>query len=180
MKGKYYILILLVPIFLCSSFVFSHNTQQSSFKLFLSDNNDNFIEIILSQYGVEQALINKYPDLNLQSITPKDFKELLVQHLKQNISMSVDGNPLNIGGGLIKLGSHQTNVRFKVNNFKGNPKYLDVNASCFQENEKQNNIFTVTYNGLTARANLSAENMFQSRYVFDKSNIEIMNFQAVN
>lgn len=179
MKVKYCILILLVSLFLCNNFAFAHNTQQSSFKFFLSDN-DSFIEIILSQYGIEQALVKKYPDLNLKLIKAKDFKEILVQHLKQNISISENGKPLNIGSGLIKMGSHQTNVKFKVDNIKDSPEFLDIKASCFQENEKQNNIFTVEYNGLSARAKLNKENMFQAKYIFNESSIEVMRFQVVN
>ena len=170
---------MLASIFLCNNSVFAHNTQQSSFKLFLSGD-DSFIEIVLSQYGIEQALIKKYPDLNLKLINPNDFKELLIQHLKQNILISENGKPLKIGSGLIKMGSHQTDVKFKVDNIKGSPELLDIKAPCFQENEKQNNIFTVEYNGLSARAKLNKENMFQAKYIFNESSIEVVALQVVN
>ena len=81
---KYKCCAFLILFLSLNGLVFAHNTQQSSFNFLLS-NDDSVVEIILSQYGIEQALIKKYPDLDLKLTSPKDFKELLIKYLKQNI-----------------------------------------------------------------------------------------------
>ena len=153
-------------------FLFAHNPQQSSLKLIIFENN-GFLNISLSQYGIEQALIKKYPNLDLSSVEPNDFKELLIKYLKEHIILSVDGHQLKIGKGVIKLGNHQTDLKFEINNFPENPKSMNADVSCFQENERQNNFFTILYKGLTTRAKLEKNNNFKCKFTFSNSEIYV-------
>lgn len=113
MNFKHHLLLVLFILF--QSLVFAHNPQQSTLKLILSEEN-NFLNISLSQYGIEEALKKKYPNLELTTIEPNVFKELLIRYLKENIKISVDEEPLKIGSGVIKLGSHQTELKLKIEN----------------------------------------------------------------
>ncbi|MUU78418.1 hypothetical protein [Winogradskyella endarachnes] len=160
-------------LFLFQSVAFAHNPQQSSFKLFLTENN-NILEISLSQYGIEQAFLKKYPELDLSSIEPNKFKELLIKYLKENILIFANDQQLNFGAGIIKLGSHQTDLKFRINNLKDTPREIKVKAICFQENEKQNNFFTIAYKGLNARAKLYNKNNFKAKFIINESNIEVL------
>lgn len=155
----------------------AHNPQQASLKLIIQEKG-TFIDIGLSQYGIEQALLKKYPDLELGSIEPNAFKELLITYLKQSIRLSVNGRPLPLGTGVIKLGSHQTNLKFVVDDFPENIEYLDIVAPCFQENENQFNFFTVVLNDKNARAKLTKQNGYKSRFTISDSNIAISDFQG--
>ena len=140
-----------IVIFLVyQSFLFAHNPQQASLKLFVN-HDTSFLEINSSQYGIEQALVKKYPELNLDSIPSKEFKELLIKYVKETIVLSVNDQQLRIGKGVIKLGSHQTDLKFKMNGFPKNPKSMMVDAHCFKENTEQNNFFSINYKGQIQR-----------------------------
>ena len=152
----------------------AHNPLQSSLKLSIYEQS-GILEVNLAQYGVEQALVKKYPDLNLKSTTPKDFKELLINYLKENILISVNGQQLKIGKGAIKLGNHQTDLKFQLDNIPEDPKCMDVDIHCFQENEKQQNFFKIAYKGLNVREKLTKENDFKAKFTITESEILINN-----
>ena len=132
------------------SFLFAHNPSQSSLKLSIYEQS-GILEINLAEYGVEQALLKKYPDLDLKSIVLKDYKELIINYLKENINIAVNGQQLKIGKGAIKLGGHQTDLKFQIDNIPQDPQYVDVYAPCFKENEKQQNFFRIIYRGMTVK-----------------------------
>lgn len=169
MKYKFYCLSFFLLFFTHSAK--AHNTQQASFKLVLTGD-ASFIDISLSQYGIEQALLKSYPELNLSATNTSLFKETLVRHLKENIHISVNGKPLKMAGGLIKLGSHQSMLKFKVSNIKGMPKQLLVKITCFEQNERQKNIFTVVYGEKVARSILNTKNDYKAHFIFTASKIE--------
>lgn len=152
--------------------LFAHNPQQASFQLMVTDEL-SYLNITLSQYGVEQALVKKYSDLDVKTIAPKDFKELIINYLKQNIHLSVNGKPLKIGSGIIKLGNHQTDLKFKIEDVPKVFNEMEVNIPCFQENENQSNFFTVIYKDRSKRVKLTKKNHFKAEYTFDGENITI-------
>lgn len=169
MKSK----ILLVAFFsLLQSHLLAHNPQQASLKLFIQEKG-SFIDLSLSQYGIEQAFLKKYPKLEMSAIEANEFKELLIKYIKENIQLSANGQTLEVGTGIIKLGSHETNLKFIVDSFPENIEYLEVTAPCFQENENQINFFTLVYDGKNTRAKLSKKNNFKAKYTFTESNIEV-------
>jgi hypothetical protein len=144
------------------------------------NSNAGLLDIILSQYGIEQALIKKYPNLNLKTIDNKEFKEILIKYIKENIELYVNGQKLKIGTGVIKLGNHQTDLKFKVGNLPEDPKYVDVYAPCFQENDKQINFFRLAYKSFNIRAKLSKKNNFESRFIIDENEISIADNNSNN
>lgn len=152
--------------------LFAHNPQQASFQLMVTDEL-SYLNITLSQYGVEQALMKKYSDLDIKTIAPKDFKELIINYLKQNIHLSVNGKPLKIGSGIIKLGNHQTDLKFKIEDVPKVFNEMEVNIPCFQENENQSNFFTVIYKDRSKRVKLTKKNHFKAEYRFDGENIMV-------
>lgn len=164
-------ILLVVSILFCQNFLFAHNPWQSSIKLFLYEES-GLLELNLAQYGVEQALTQKNTKLDLTTIEPNDFKELLVNYLKENIKIAINGQQLTIGKGGIKLGSHQTDLKFQIDNIPINPKVIEVNAHCFQENIAHQNFFTVVYNGLKNRITLNKENNFSGAFTITKSKIQ--------
>jgi len=151
-------------------FLFAHNPMQSSLKLSIYEQS-GILEVNLAQYGVEQALIKKYPDLDLKSINPTDFKELLINYLKENIAITIDDQQLKIGKGAIKLGSHQTDLRFQLERIPAHPNCVIVDAHCFQENDHQQNFFRVAYQELEVRKILTQENNFKSKFTITASEI---------
>lgn len=163
--------ILMVVSILCiQNFLLAHNPWQSSLKLILFEES-GILELNLAQYGVEQALIQKNTELDFKSIDPNDFKELLVDYLKENIKIDINGQQITIGKGAIKLGSHQTDLKFQINNIPQKPKDIEVNVHCFQENIDHQNFFTIVYNGLKNRIKLNKENNFRGTFIITESEI---------
>lgn len=150
---------------------FAHDIESSSLSLNIV-NHTGLLEFSLSQYGIEQALLKKYPDLNLKEITPDEFKEVLIKYIQENISCSINGKLLTMGAGIVELGN-QIDLKFRVFNIPDKLEYLDVNAPCFQENEKQVNFFTFKYKGLAARSKLNQNNRFLSRFVIYEDQISV-------
>lgn len=167
-KLKYF----LIGLFAVVQSVLAHNPHSSSLRLTVVERG-GVLELSLSQYGVEQALIKKYPDMDLKSMEQNEFKENLIQYIKETISFSANGKALKIGSGIIKLGSHQTDVKFKILNIPKEIKYLDADVHCFKENEKQANFLTLSYNGLVCRAKLTKESNFVSHFVVNEHKISI-------
>ena len=167
--------ILLISLFFAvESSVFAHNPEHSSLKLIISEKS-GFLDISLSQHGVEQALLKKYPDLNLNSIETNKFKELLIGYLKENIILTINDQELKIGAGVIKLGSHQTSLKFRVENFpKEDFKNLEVKATCFQENEKQQTFFSIINDSNKANANLNKSNNYSRKFQFKENTIVLV------
>jgi len=165
--------LLLVLFSMCQSLLFAHNPQQSTIRLTIQENNA-LLDLSLAQYGVEQALIKSNPDLDLSLIEQNEFKELLIAYLKENILISINGKAIKIGSGIIKLGNHNTELKFIIENVPEKINYIDVDASCFKENEKQINFFKVAYNHLGARAKLSSKNDFKSKFIFTEKEISVI------
>ena len=165
--------VILTILFVISSFnICAHNPQISSLRLNIQ-NNTGILEFSLAQHGIEQALLKKYPDINLKVITPNSFKELLVKYLKETVLLSANGKPIKLGTGIVKLGSHQSDLKFKLKNIPKIINYIDVNAYCFQENENQQNFFTLTKEHLKSKIKLSRENNFYSRFEILKAEISV-------
>lgn len=141
---------------------FAHNVQQSSFKLLFSKEK-NFLDIVLSQYGIEQAMLKAYPSFNLEESDSQRFKELLVRHIKENFQVKVNGESLVLGRGAIRLGSHQSNIRFRVNNAIDSIDTIEATVTCFSENEKQRNILKIQSDNFYERVILSESNHYTTQ-----------------
>lgn len=171
---------LLYIVFLLSfNFSIAHDPQISSLRLNIYEK-IAILELTLSQYGIEQALIKKYPDLDLKNIKLKKLEEVIINYLKETIVISANGNPLKISTGIIKLQNHQSDLKFKIENLPKDLHFIDVDAHCFKENNNQTNFLTVIQNELTAKTKLSKENNFKNRFIFDENKITVANNNTKN
>ena len=165
--------VLLTVIFFSSFITYAHNPQISSLRLNIQ-NSTGILEFSLAQHGIEQALLKKYPRINLKTIAPNSFKELLIKYLKETVLLSANGKSIKLGAGIVRLGSHQSDLKFKLKNIPKTINYIDVNAHCFQENENQQNFFTLTKGHLKSKIKLSRENNFNSRFEILEEEISVI------
>lgn len=150
----------------------AHNTHQANLKLEFSKH-FNLLHANISQYGAEQALVKSYPNIDLATIDPNKFKELLVRHFKDSVHISINGEQVALGKGAIKLGAHDTKLMFRINSDAKEPHTVEVIADCFKENEGQFNFFTVVYKDLHARAKLTKANHFTASFNITESEIVV-------
>jgi hypothetical protein len=120
------------------------------------------LTINLSQDGLNSALLKSYDRVEMTSMSSKDFKELVVSYIKRNFSLEIDGDQFAIGEGGIKLGSHQTDLKFVLPPISQDFKKMDVKIAAFQENENHQTIFSYNIMGLKNVKILSEENNYKS------------------
>tara|TARA_R110002051_G_scaffold137916_2_gene210555 strand:- start:58632 stop:59273 length:642 start_codon:yes stop_codon:yes gene_type:complete len=155
-----------------SHLLLAHNPNQASIKLIIQDKGA-FVDFTMSQFGIEQVLLKKNPNLDLKTISEIELKQLIINEVKEQIKINTNGKSLVLGTGVIKLGSHESNLKFLVNNLPINLKTIEVNAHCFQENENQVNFFTVWYKDNSTRAKLFRDNNYQSKFIIAQSGITV-------
>ncbi|MCB4807713.1 hypothetical protein LG651_05580 [Tamlana sp. 62-3] len=154
------------------SLAFAHNPYQSSLKLHVLEH-EGWLAISLSQYGIEQALVKKYPELDLKAVDLTEFKELLIKYLRETIAISINGEALKIGKGAIKLGNHQSDLKFKINYLPANPNIIKVTAPCFEENQNQINFFQIVYKDSHVREKLTKDNAFSASFLIENNTVAV-------
>lgn len=155
---------------LVQSQLLAHNPNQASIKLVIQEKGA-FLDFNMSQYGIEQVLLKNNPDLDLRTISKKDLQQLIINEIKKQIQLTSNGKTFDLGTGVIKLGSHETNLKFLIEDLPEHIEFIDLKADCFHENQNQVNFFTILYKGKNARAKLFKENNYQSKFIITKDKI---------
>lgn len=145
---------------LLSNSAYAHNTQQASFNVVLNGT-ESYIDLYLSQYGVEQALKASQPSSDSNDTDSTAFKQRLIKHIKDNTRLFVNGSTITYGMGMLKLGSHETRARLKLNNVPEVISEIEAKVTCFSNNTHQVNVLSITHNGTKKRYRLSDENKYE-------------------
>lgn len=165
---------------LFQSQLYAHNPNQASIKLIIQEKGA-FVDFNMSQYGIEQVLLKKNPNLDLKTISKKELQQLIINEVKGQIQLTSNDKAFDLGTGVIKLGSHETNLKFLIEDLPENIEFIDVKAYCFQENENQVNFFTILYKEKNARAKLFKKNNYQSKFIITQDEIIVSDkLQAYN
>lgn len=146
-----------------SGFAFAHNAQQASFNVVL-DGTESYVDIYLSQYGIEQALKASQPTLSSNAKGVTLFKQRLIEHIKTHTNILLNGRTITLGGGMLKLGSHESRVRLKLNNVPTEISDIEARVNCFSNNTHQVNVLNIIRNGTKHRYRLSQENGYQMAF----------------
>ena len=143
----------------------AHNPLTAKFELRASLEEGALLYVYLTQVSVHYALRKQHPDLDFDQVNADEYKRMVVQYLRAHIVLVADNIPLELGYGAIKLGSHQTDLRFYIENYPGQVEKLEVHLNAFQENGHQQTVFWWYTPEESSKVVLSAENGF--REVFD-------------
>jgi len=133
--------LLLVLLALAVRAGWAHDPLIATFKLKAQLGQGALLEINLPQAGVHRAMVKQHPEVNFDSLDLTVYKEMVVRYLKAHIYMEANGQALVMGHGAIKLGSHQTNLLFYVENYPAQVQRLDLHIDAFAENGNQQSIF---------------------------------------
>ncbi|AGC75890.1 hypothetical protein LX97_00573 [Nonlabens dokdonensis] len=150
-----------IIVFLFSVVACAHNPLSARYTL-VSDKNACVLEISLSQDGINQALINTYGKDFMTNMDSKAFKELIVNYIKEHFDLRIDNRKLELSEGGIRLGGHQTDLKFVLDPIKDNIKIIEVAIPAFKENGEHQSIFSYTINSLHDRAIISSRNDYQT------------------
>lgn len=156
---KYLFLIILMSLGM-NSYAHDHNLAT-----FTIENLEGrwVLKIDFTTTAIYSALNEKY-DGNLEDLTEKEFKEMVVKYFQETIHLSMDNKmAVEIGGGGIKLGSHSSQLVFLLPNFSDDWNLLKCNITCFEDNDKQTNLIRIKkVRGKTFKEFLRPENQFQT------------------
>lgn len=86
--------------------------------------------------AADYALMD-YLALSTGSLTEEEFKKELIAYIKKHINLRIDGKDYLLGIGGIKLGNHQSNVRFFIPEWPNEYESLELQISLFKENKDQ-------------------------------------------
>ena len=104
-------LLVLWALMLATVSVKAHNPNTTS--VVISPVNGVYsVHYVISQEGANYALAEYYTGQDLQSISSDEYKEKYIDYLKKHFQLKIDGKLIPIGSGGIKLGNHQTDIRF--------------------------------------------------------------------
>lgn len=153
---------LVIAIALVGSSAMAHNPLTAKFELNTnSEAGAAILNIYTSQTGVHEAMIKYYTATDFASIEATEYKKLLVQYLKKHISIHADNTLLEVGEGGIKLGNHQTDLKFLIENYPSEVQELKVEINAFQENENHHSAFWWKTKNGKSKLILSDKNNFQ-------------------
>lgn len=161
-------LILIGSLLLLSWNGFAHNPLTAKVELNTRVVDMPMLHIYLSQTGLHQALVKYYDTTNFNAISRNEYKKLAVQYLKDHIQLVADDTPLAIGEGGIKLGSHQTDLRFLIKNFPQKVQQLQTTIDIGKENGNHHTVFWWLKKDASSKVVLSQQNNFQSTISADQ------------
>lgn len=147
------------------SYALGHNPLSARYHLEAGEQ-ASLLTVNLSQDGVNQALLQTHDQQELEDLDQKQFEELIVDYVKRNFNLSVNNHEITLQKGGIKLGSHQTDLKFVLPAFTEQIEHLDVDIPAFNENKNHQTIFSYNIAGRAEHVILSLNNNYKSSINF--------------
>ncbi|MEO1261146.1 MAG: hypothetical protein AAFZ15_20255, partial [Bacteroidota bacterium] len=150
------LILIIVPFY-----TLGHNPLSAKYHLEAGEK-VSLLSINLSQDCLNQALLKKYGKEEIEALTQNDFKELIVNYIKSKFSMSFDNKEIKLKEGGVKLGSHQTDLKFVLPPISNEAEEIKINIPAFKENENHQTIFSYKTKRKADYEILSSNNNYQS------------------
>ncbi|WP_405610588.1 hypothetical protein [Polaribacter sp. Asnod1-A03] len=149
-------------IFLVIPFMsFAHNPLSAKYYLEATPSG-SLLTINLSQSGINHLMTQKFSEEYFENIDEKAWKELIVNYIKEHFTLNVDGVKITLAKGGIRLGDHQTDLKFILPPLPLEPKNIFVHIPAFKENGKHQTIFAYNILGKVDKVILSDKNNFKA------------------
>ncbi|MEM8939828.1 MAG: hypothetical protein AAGC64_10825 [Bacteroidota bacterium] len=149
---------------LSTSILLAHNPLTARFELKASLKEGALLHVYLTQLGVHNALVKQHPDVDFKSLELNAYKKLVVSYIRKHVCLKADEVNLELGYGAIKLGNHQTDLRFYVKKYPEKVKSLAVEIDAFKENGNQQTVFWWYTTEAATKVILSSENGFKGHF----------------
>jgi hypothetical protein len=93
---------------------YAHNPQVSTISIIQNENKKWSVFVTAPLYTCQLAIKEKYPDMNLDSISPFEMQKLILDLVKNNLKINGDNN-LKLINDKVQL-THETSIFFDINN----------------------------------------------------------------
>lgn len=118
-------------LFSCSWAAQAHQADISTTMIIERDNNQWVVQISAALTAFQYEIKTHYGDSAYA--TPEAFQELVISHLKDNVSLSFNGkDTARIEHAYVKLG-HETNVVFEISGVPADIRSADIRNSSFKD-----------------------------------------------
>lgn len=172
------IIILLLILIVSIQTMHAHNPLSAMYYLEVKEN-INILNINLSQNGLNEALKKQYSKINLEELSSTEYKQLAVNYLKENFYLDINGQTIKLLEGGLKLGKHQTDVKFIVSGLPKTFESLNVKIDAFIENEHHLTVFSLLLNGNTSKVILNQNNNYTASVLFE-DDLMLVNSKTFN
>ena len=109
----------------------AHNPQVSTISIIQNENKKWSVFITAPLYTCQLAIKEKYPDMNLDSISPFEMQKLILDLVKNNLKINGDDN-LKLINDKVQL-THETSIFFDINNNQSTAPIIEtaIPKFCF-------------------------------------------------
>lgn len=167
-------LIFCILMVLSSKMALAHNPLSAMY-YFEVKGELGILNVSLSQAGLQEALLKHYSGTDFSLLTEVDYKQLAVDYIKENFHLTVNGDPIYLENGGLKLGNHQTDLKFISSELPKEFNNLDVAINAFRENDHHQTIFSWSLNGITDKLILKGDNEYRASVVFKNNKMVVQN-----
>lgn len=143
----------------------AHNPLSAMYYFEVKDNL-GILNISISQAGFQEALTKHYPETDFDGLTEAEYKQLAVEYVKDNFYLRINGNRIDLLNGGLKLGNHQTDLKFITSELPKEFDTLNITISAFRENEHHQTIFSLSFDGETDKVILTENNDYSASVAF--------------
>lgn len=149
----------------------AHDTKIATFTL--RDTGAGWlVEMNFAQAGVDAAMIEEYGKQRLEELDKKSYQNLVVDYVKSNFNLTIDGKDITLGSGGIMLGSHQTDLKFILPEIPLQPIEAQVHIPMFGNTPDHTNLFRVYRGGKNLKKFfLNEESDFKIHLIFTSQGV---------
>jgi hypothetical protein len=122
------------------------------------------VHYVISQEGANYALAEYYAGQDLQSLSSEEYKEKYIDYIKNHTRLLIDDKEIPLGSGGIKIGNHQTDIRFLLPNYPTDYKTVQVTIDVFKQNENQHTVVKFLEGEKSFRKVLNVKNGFSFQF----------------
>jgi hypothetical protein len=139
-----------------SALGFAHQPEVSSTVLAQKENNVWVLQISASLTAFQQEINTHYADTPYK--TPEEFREMVIEHIKNKINLKVNGAQLSFINGAVHLG-HETKVIFEVQGLPMDLNSIEVSNMAFEDIYNSKSFLVILKDG-----------MDENKFVLSKNN----------
>jgi len=144
---------------------YAHNPLSATY--YLEVNQElGILNVSVSQAGFQEALNKHYPEVEFINLSAIEYKKLAVDYIKGNFNLTVNGNQVQLLNGGLKLGDHQTDLKFITSDLPDEFSTLAITIDAFKENEHHQTVFSLSLHGVSDKVILSEKNNYGTSIEF--------------
>lgn len=129
------------------------------------------VHFSFAQAGVDYSLSKYLGNNSLDTLNAAIYKEYLADYIKSHFNLVIDNKSIPIGSGGIKLGNHQTDIRFFLPSFPKQYNRIFLSIPLFEENPNQHTIVKIKDGLLEGRKILKHTNNFEWELIHDRDRL---------